>query len=409
MITPATGSGKDSRHILLVTQNAEDVTSIEKSLESETEKYVILKADNCDDAYETVRKNPIDLMMIDVTDESDETGALCSLLHNRTDTASIPIIGITTPEDSKQKGRIALDTGTDDFVTRPLRAPAVLVRVRMLLRLKDLHEDVSKRNSELELLNQELAARNRELEQSLEMAHRLQQTLLPQNYPRVKNVSFYHIYTPADAIGGDIFQIAALSGNRAAVFLSDVSGHGIRAALVTSILKTVFEHVYLEDKDAAQILSDVNSRFQYVMGPLSPHIYATAFVMIIDGEKRTITLADAGHVRPFVISKHDLSCTEAISMDNVGPALGFFPNCSYKQQETRLSDGDIVFGFTDGIFEVTDQDSNIYGLERLKRLIEENIHLIPRDLIEKILRDTDAFMRYRKRPDDVCIVAAEIH
>ncbi len=396
-----------TRRVLAVTRDAEDARVIKSTLEPEA--FEILHANNCDEAYETVKNSDVDLLMIDVTGVKDETETLCSMLHNRTDTASIPIIAITSPEESPQKGRVALEAGADDFLSRPLQPPAILVRARMLLRLKDLHENISKRNTELEVVNQELASRNRELEQSLEMARRLQQTLLPQNYPKVKNVSFYHIYTPADTIGGDIFQIVPLSGNRAAVFLSDISGHGIRAALVMSILKTVFEHVYLEDKNAAQILSDVNSRFQNVMGALSPHIYATAFLMIIDGKNRSMSLASAGHVCPFLVSKRNMSCTEAISIDNVGPALGFFPYHDYKQQENKLERGDIVLGFTDGIFEILNEDSEIYGLERLQNLIERYIHLVPRDLIERILRDTDAFRRNQKRPDDVCMVAAEMH
>ncbi len=396
-----------ARRVLAVTRNEEDARVIQSTLEPET--FEILHADNCDEAYETVKNSNIDLLMIDVTGAKDEPETLCSMLHNRSDTASIPIIAITSPEDSREKGRAALEAGADDFLSSPLQPPAILVRTRMLLRLKDLHEDISKRNIELEFLNQELVSRNRELEQSLEMARRLQQTLLPQQYPKVKNVSFYHIYTPADTIGGDIFQIVPLSGNRAAVFLSDISGHGVRAALVMSILKTVFEHVYLEDKNASQILSDLNSRFQNIMGPLSPHIYATAFLMIIDGKNRSMTMASAGHVCPFVVSKQNMSCTEAISIDHVGPALGFFSHHEYQQQERKLERGDIVLGFTDGIFEILNEDSEIYGLERLRNLIERYIHLVPRDLIERILRDTDAFRRNRKRPDDVCMVAAEMH
>lgn len=396
-----------TRQILVMTDKKEDVRFIKKS--TAAENFRIRKADNCEDAYDIIKKHKVDLMLIDLECAGGETGKFCSLLHGGAETAPIPVIAITSPGDNRENGKATLDTGADDFLSRPLQTPALLVRIRMLLRLKDLHEDISRRNVELEAVNQELASRNKELELGLEMAHRLQRTLLPRKYPMVRNVSFHHIYMPADAIGGDIFQIAPMSGERAVVFLSDVSGHGIRAALVTSILKTVFEHVYFEDKNAAEILRDVNSRFLNVMGPLSPHIYATAFVMVVDGENRCISTSSAGHVCPFLISKRRMSCTSVISPDNVGPALGFFQNPQYMHEEKKLEKNDIVLGVTDGIFEVTNDREEIYGLDRLHKLIEKNIHLVPRDIIERILRETDTFRKHRKRPDDICMVAVEVH
>jgi len=395
------------RTILALTSKDKDFNFIKKHLGAEG--FSVIRAENCDAAYEITCRENVDLLMIDVAGQKEATETLCGLLHGRNETASIPVIAITSPSESGKKGQVTVEAGADDFLGRPLQMPALMVRTKMLLRLKDLHEDVRKRNAELENVNQELASRNKELEQGIEMAHRLQQALLPQHYPRVKNVSFYHVYDPADAIGGDIFQIAPLPENKVAVFLSDVSGHGVRSALVTSILKAVFEQVKLEEKNAGQILSEVNTRFKSIMGRLAPHIYATAFVMIVDGETRDVALASAGHVCPFLISKSNMSCAETISAEKVGPALGFFQKASYGQQEITLSKDDIILGFTDGIFEVTNENKEMYGLDRLKELIEHSTHMVPRDLIERILRDTDDFRRTRKRPDDVCVVAVEVH
>ena len=255
---------QEDQKLLIVSEKEDDIEFIRSNLEPRG--FELQFVDDCDCAYEDVAHGGIDLLMIDIEGIREDSCALCTLMHKKKETASIPIIAITSPEDSDDKGQITLDIGADDFLGRPLQMPALLVRIRMLLRLKELHEGLSKRNEELEDVNQELASRNRELVQGLEMAHRLQKTLLPQKYPKVKNTSFYHIYMPADAIGGDIFQLEPLPDNKAVVFLSDVSGHGIRAALVTSIIKTVFEHVYFEDKNAGQILSDVNSRFRNIMG-----------------------------------------------------------------------------------------------------------------------------------------------
>jgi sigma-B regulation protein RsbU (phosphoserine phosphatase) len=77
--------------------------------------------------------------------------------------------------------------------------------------------------------------------------------------------------------------------------------------------------------------------------------------------------------------------------------------------ERHLSPGDIVLGFTDGVYEVMNNDDEMFGLERLKQLLEKTARMIPRDIIERVIRETDKFRGSRKRPDDVCMVAAEMH
>jgi sigma-B regulation protein RsbU (phosphoserine phosphatase) len=200
-----------------------------------------------------------------------------------------------------------------------------------------------------------------------------------------------------------------MENGRAAIFISDVSGHGIRAALVTSIVKTVFQHVYLEDKDPAQVLCDMNSRFRSVLGTLNPQLFATGFLLMIDGPRRRIRLASAGHPCPLLISKDDMSCRPLLELSQIGPALGFFYSPDYPTVERELMPGDIVIGFTDGVYEVVNEAKEMFGLERLQELIARNARLIPRDLIQRIVMETDSFRGSVDRPDDACIVTAEVH
>jgi sigma-B regulation protein RsbU (phosphoserine phosphatase) len=395
------------KRILVVDSNPDDLSKLHRYLESNG--YAVDEAGDCAEAAERVADGSVDLVVLDASAENEEHRDICSLLHSNRGTESVPIIAVVGSEEEEESGgQEALEVGADDFVDRPLRRTDVLVRTRMLLRYKKAHDDLRHLYEELSERNQELLQRNQELEQGMEMAHRLQETLLPQQYPKVENVSFNHLYTPADVIGGDIFQIAGLPDDRAVLFLSDVSGHGIRAALVTSILKAVFEHIYLEDKNATQILQDLNSRFRNIMGGLSPHIFATGFLLLVDGKKRSVTVASAGHVCPLLISKDDMSCQPLADGDQTGPALGFFHSPDFPAVEKQLHTGDILLGFTDGVYEVMNDEDEMYGLERLSRLIARNARLIPRDLIEKVVRKTEEWRGTRKRPDDVCLVSVEI-
>ncbi|MFP4176108.1 MAG: PP2C family protein-serine/threonine phosphatase [Candidatus Brocadiia bacterium] len=394
----------------IIFANVEDESALRLREYLEAGDYRLEEFSSCDRVRERIASGDIDLLILGVPLPDGSEEDVCSDLHDRPSTAGVPIIALF---DSEEYGddfvEKALEMGADEVLQKPLRRPDVLMRTRMLLRFKELNDDLRERNESLRGANQELSARNQELEQGMEMAHRLQQTLLPQEYPDVKNVSFTHLYTPADVIGGDIFQIAGMSDNRAVIFLSDVSGHGIRAALVTSILKAVFEHINLTDKTVTEILKDLNSRFRNIMGGLSPHIFATGFLMIIDGQHRSVNVASAGHVCPFLVSKFNKSCEPLMEPEETGPALGFFADPEFPTISRDLSSGDIVLGFTDGVYEVVDAEGQMYGLDRLRQFIARHARLVPRDLIEKIVRETEEFRGVRKRPDDVCLVAVEVH
>ena len=377
--------------------------------------YEVVEADGYDAALELVDKGGVHLLILDGSDPGIDGMEFCARFHSRADTAAIPVL-VVTEAKGEADGATALYFGADDFLTRPLETGEVLVRVRMLLRMEELHEGLVARNAELRQVNeqlaqvnQELAGRNRELEQGMEMARMLQEALLPQEYPGVKNISFCHFHRPTDVIGGDYFQISAISGDRAAVFMSDVSGYGVRAALVTNIVKAVFGYVYLEDKNPSQVLCDVNSRLRGALGQLTPSIFATALLLMVDGANYRLALASAGHACPFIIRKDRLSCEPLMDMDQVGPALGFFGSPEYPTVEHTLSPGDTVLVFTDGVYEVVNDRDEVFGLKRLQQLIARNARLIPRDLIQKIIMDTDAYRSTRQRTDDVCLVAIEAH
>ena len=394
------------KRILIVEGNRNDVRRLRRYLTAEG--YEVEEAGGCEEACERVASGEIDLLVLGSTSSQAEGGTLCERVHGNPDTAAIPIIAIIAPS-SDGKGMTAVEIGADDFVRRPVNRADLLIRTRTMLRMKQLHDDLRSRNADLERVNRELAARNRELEQGLEMAQRLQEALLPQEYPPIKNISFCHLYMPADVVGGDFFQITGMSRERAAILVCDVSGHGIRAALITSILKAVFGHVYLEDKNATQILCDINSRFRSILGQLAPQIFATGFLLVVDGENCTVSVACAGHVCPFLIRKRDMSCEPLMREDEIGPALALFHSPDYPREEVQLSGGDIVLGLTDGVYEVLSAEGEMYGLERLRRFIAQNARLIPRDLIQKIVTETDQFRGPRKRADDLCLVAVEVH
>ncbi len=400
------------RNILVVTDRSDDMGVLRERIGDAG--YELIQSRNTDEALELIQKNAADLVLLDIDVPGVEGVKFCRRLRSRPETEAIPVIIIG--DETEGEATTVLDIGADGFVTRPFRRAELLSRIRTLLRLKELHDKVSEQNRELlqvnarlDELNQELMTRNRELEQGMDMAHRLQEALLPQQYPRVNNISFSHKYAPAEAVGGDTFQFIGMGEDHAAIFIADVSGHGVRAALVASIVRTVIDYIDVADKTPEDVLRDFNSRFRSVLGPMSPQIYATAVFMILDGENRRAYVASAGHPCPLLVSKERMTAEPIMGLEEGGPALGFVPDPHYPTVDRELSVGDIILAFTDGAYEVVSESGEMYGLDRMQQLVAANVHLIPRDLIQRIITETDEFMGTARRPDDVCLVAAEVY
>ncbi len=409
----STNNAQPRKSILIVTEAPEDVDALQDPLLAAG--YDLVRTYGTEEALRSVETRLPVLVLLDVTGPEDDGAEFCRRFRTHSEMQAIPVIAVTEDSSLEQQDR-AIDIGADGVICRPFQPAELLSRVRSIVRMQDLHDRVAEQNrqllevnAQLDQLNQELTTRNRELEQGMAMAHRLQEALLPQHYPRVNNISFSHAYEPADAIGGDIFQIDGLDDGRAAILIVDVSGHGVRAALITSIVKTVADYIDMNEKTPSEILTDFNSRFRGVLGPLTPQIYATAVLLMVDGEERVVSAAAAGHPSPFHISKQQMTANPLMTLDDVGPALGFIPDPEYPTIEVPLGVGDIVLGFTDGIYEVLNEREEMFGIQRLEELVAANAHLIPRDLIQRLITETEEFIGSSQRPDDVCMVAFEVY
>jgi sigma-B regulation protein RsbU (phosphoserine phosphatase) len=401
-----------SGSVLVVTDTPEDVAILQRQLGRAG--YEVNQTWGVERALQMIGQSQPDLVLLDATNPTADCDQVCRSLRSRPETEAIPVIVIAEGSSVEQQ-QMVYEIGADGLICRPFQPAELLTRVRNLVRMKALNDRVRDQNRQLlqanirlDQLNQEILSRNRELEQGMAMAHRLQEALMPQQYPRVNNVAFAHKYTPAEAIGGDFFHIFGLDEDRAAIFIADVSGHGVRAAIITSIVKTVIDYIDVSSKTPSDVLKDFNSRFRSVLGPLTPQIYATGVFMMVNGKDRTLQVACAGHPSPLYIDKTRMTTESLVELDDCGPAIGFLSDPEYPMVERRLGLGDIVFGFTDGIYEVLNEEHEMLGLSRLEELVAGNARLIPRDLIQKIITETDEFMGSEQRPDDVCIVTVEM-
>ncbi|MDQ1389932.1 MAG: phosphoserine phosphatase RsbU/P [Acidobacteriaceae bacterium] len=212
-------------------------------------------------------------------------------------------------------------------------------------------------------LYEEIARQERRLERDLALARELQMRLLPQALPQVEHLELAAKFTPARAIGGDLYDFIPYSLSRLGIVIGDVSGKGapaaIYAALVSGILRS---HAPIEPSPA-EMLSAVNLS-------LAERRIEAQFVSLIyavwDDQHRTLLVANSGLPRPVLLHDGKNNVIEA-----TGLPLGLFDDASYDEFRFKMKPGDMFVFFSDGILDARNRQGELFGRGRVEKIIEE--------------------------------------
>jgi len=212
-------------------------------------------------------------------------------------------------------------------------------------------------------LYEEIARQERRLERDLALARELQMRLLPQTLPQMKHLEVAAKFTPARAIGGDLYDFIPYSLSRLGMVIGDVSGKGapaaIYAALVSGILRS---HAPIEP-GPAEMLSAVNIS-------LAERRIEAQFVSLIyavwDDENRTLLVANSGLPRPVLVRDGKTTPIEA-----TGLPLGLFDDVSYDEFRFDMKPGDTFVFFTDGILDARNRRGDLFGRTRVEKIIAQ--------------------------------------
>jgi sigma-B regulation protein RsbU (phosphoserine phosphatase) len=270
---------------------------------------------------------------------------------------------------------------------------------------------------ELEERDRVIRRKNEQMETDLRMATELQQALMPNAYPSFPaapgqgptRLRFYHRYLPASMMGGDFFHIARLSDDAAGICICDVMGHGVRAALITAMLRALIETHAAEAADPGRFLTELNSEFTRILKQTGTLVFATVLYCVIDIRECDARFARAGHPAPLHVRRTaDEVRTVASGEGSTGPAMGLIPNAQFKTSEAKLAPGDFLLFFTDGVIEVDDKRDRDFGIEGLRQSIRSNLHQPSESLLEAIISDVYNFGGSKVLTDDACLVIAEL-
>jgi sigma-B regulation protein RsbU (phosphoserine phosphatase) len=282
---------------------------------------------------------------------------------------------------------------------------------------KQAEERERKINAELARSQSELRKKNDILEEDLKMARDIQQAILPQQYPTFPPgateesslVHFCHRYHPTGQVGGDFFNVLALSDTKAGLFICDVMGHGVRSALVTAMVRGLVEELRPIALDPGQLLTRINSDLRAILQQTGTPMFTTAFYLMADLERRQIYYSNAGHPRPFLV--HRLKGTAEVLGNSDGkarPALGLFADSTYPTTSCDLAAGDLVMLFTDGLYEVEGPDDEQFSPDLLLQAVRKHASLHCTELFTAIMGEIQQFSVNHEFSDDVCLLGMEV-
>ncbi len=263
----------------------------------------------------------------------------------------------------------------------------------------------------------ELRTRHAELEEDLAMARELQSALLPKDYPFFPPhakpndpiLRFSHFFNPSKEVSGDFFDILELSDSTAGIFICDVMGHGMRAALVAAIVRALVGELRDIAKVPGEFLNRLNRKLFSILKETGITVFASAAYVVVDLAKGEVRYSNAGHPDPLWIH-HESGVAAALPLNHCkrGPVLGLFEEAQYGTSRNALSDGDMVLLFTDGLFEVESANGELYDQDRLFGAVQRRASLSATDLCREVLDEVQQFSADKHFSDDVCLVAIEV-
>ena len=281
---------------------------------------------------------------------------------------------------------------------------------------KRADEQIRRTTAELGRSREELRVKNSVMEESLHMAREIQLAMLPQQYPSFPaNVpveqsafKFVHRYHAAETVSGDFFGVYALSDTEVSVFICDVTGHGVRAALVTAMIRALAEELKPLAHDPGMFLRKLNSDLFSILKSTGSPMLTTAFYLVANYQTGVMRFANAGHPKPLLIHRSEKRIeTLANAIGKSQPALGLFDDPPYETTEIKLAPNDFVMLFTDGLYEVQGLNEELYSQQRLIVDVGNLIDKPAAELFDELLQAIRAFSTDREFEDDVCLVGME--
>ena len=240
-------------------------------------------------------------------------------------------------------------------------------------------------------------------EEELKLARRIQRSFLLSDFPELPGLEVHATNLSSRQVSGDFYDVVPAGPNAWLVAIADVSGKGVPAALLTSMLQASLRTQAGGTSSVAEIISAINR--VVCQSASSSGKFATFFLARVDLEPLRLTYCNAGHNFP-VLFRRDGALQ---SLETGGTVVGMIEDFLYQQETVELGPGDRVVMFTDGVSEAENAAGEMYGEERLHAFAAaQPRELAVRELSDRILADVRAFLDGTEAGDDITLVTLRV-
>jgi sigma-B regulation protein RsbU (phosphoserine phosphatase) len=266
----------------------------------------------------------------------------------------------------------------------------------------NLERKVEERTAELRAANEALHAKDSLIQMELDFAAEIQKGIIPAQIEEWNGLKFYGYYRPMEKVSGDYYDVFPTQGNRLGVLMADVSGHGVPAALITTMAKVAFARSASTTSSPAKTFEEVNTE---LLRLVTTQDYLTAFYLTID-ETHSFLYGNASHQKAKIVRNKAIE-----SLDTAGLFVGAMleANESYEEKEGRLYAGDRMFLYTDGLIEIRNPDDEEFGSERFDALLIASSELPAEQAVPFIVEEIFRFAAGRKPNDDMSILMIDVN
>jgi len=391
---PQTGS------IFLVDDDDLVLSSLHALFKLETE-YKVSRFNDPRLALDAVNRTPVDVVISDyLMPGTNGVDLLREVKRVQPEAARILLTGFADKENAI---RAINEVGLYQYLEKPWDNQGLLLAVRHALEEKSLRRQLTDKVMALDRLlreHQQLAERHGTLEHELEMAGKVQQSLLPERLPEIAGFRFDACYRPCRLLGGDFYDFS-VAGEKTVLLVADVSGHGAQAALTSMLLKASFQ-----DAAAAQAPCEILARMNEALHKSLPAgMFVAASCLCLEAGQPAVRLSSAGLPYPFVIRGGGTRLDEIPSQ---GLPLGLFAGpglTPYETSDVRLEAGDVMLVASDGLGDVRDGAGVLFQESRLRPSLTELSGLRAGRLLEQLVERATAFGGGQPLLDDITLVA----
>ena len=293
----------------------------------------------------------IDMVLSDINmPEMDGLTLLQQLNQLRVDLRAV----IVTAYGDMKNIRTAMNRGAFDFVTKPID-------------FEDLETTINKTLEHLQVMRKALESRDElvALRQELGLAAKMQESILPTDFPSDPRYDLHAWMTPAREVGGDFYDFFKLENDHFGVVVADVSGKGVPAALFMMVSRTLVKGTAIGESDPAKCLAEVND---LLLESNEESMFVTLFYANLDPATGRLDYANGGHNLPYVVkASGEVKQVES----EAGLVLGVMPDFEFPGGSVQLEPGDVFFLYTDGVTEAMDADGKEFGDEELTDVLAE--------------------------------------